>query len=1032
MAHNSPRVRGIALSLFSCHSEGIFLLSGDYAKRLKRFLLNDRRGGGNAIRLSRFGLKALCLAILLSSPSTLFAQFRSLETSRLQLIYYSPGQEYLAPHLARCFENALHFHSRLFDYHPDEKMTVFMQDLADYGNGGAECIPKNLVYVVMPPFPHAYEIVLGNERMNWLMNHELAHVVTMDQSSSRDRFFRGLFFGKVYPDVTHPFSLYYSYLTAPRRYAPRWYHEGSAVFLETWMAGGLGRALSSYYEMVFRTMVRDSSYFYDVVGLESEGTAIDFQMGANSYLYGTRFMSYIGREYGPEKLMQWLARREGTRGYFASQFKNVFGLSLDHAWSQWIAWEHEFQRANLDSLRAYPLTQYRPITRNALGSISRSYYDATQRKLYAAINYPGEIPHLAAIDVSTGAMKKICDLRGASTFFVTSLAFDPTQQKLFYATKNNAWRDLCAVDLKTGETRTLLKAARIGDLAFNRADSSLWGIRHSLGLSTLVRVPYPYREWNQVVTFPYGQDVYDLALSPDGNTLTASRTAVNGRQRLVQWNTQKLLRGDSTSVTLFDFEFSSPENFSFSPDGKFLFGSSYYSGVSNIYRYDFARKEMEIVSNAETGFFRPVPVSDDSLIAMSYTGKGFLPVMLPNRKPEYVNAIRFLGNEVIARHPVLESWKLPPPSRIALDSSSMKPERYGVLANTRLNSIYPIIEGYKDFPAGGVRLKFGNPLRFSDLSLTASYSPQQVLPADERLHLGLDFRYWQFKFRARYNGGDFYDLFGPTKRSRKGYSAALQYDKYLAYDESGTGSYHTSYHIELAGYGGLERLPQYQNVAASFDKAFYFNAGFAQQALARPLGAVEFEKGVKWQLLSETSLINEKVYPHFFATLDHGTLLPLAHSSLWLRAAAGYSPGERNEPFANFYFGGFSNNWIDHLPYQRFRAYESFPGAELNEIGGTNFGKLMLEWTLPPLRFRRVGIPTLYCRWARLALFTTALATNLDNETYHQKFLNAGGQLDFNLVLFSNLNSTLSFGYAAAFAEQQRARKELMVSLKIF
>jgi uncharacterized protein YjiK len=191
--------------------------------------------------------------------------------------------------------------------------------------------------------------------------------------------------------------------------------------------------------------------------------------------------------------MQWLARREGTRGYFASQFKKVFGISLDHAWSQWIVWEHEFQRANLDSLRAYPLTAYRPITRAALGSISRSYYDAAQRKLYAAINYPGEIPHLAAIDVRTGAMQKICDLRGASTFFVTSLAFDPTQQTLFYTTKNNAWRDLCAVDIKTGETRTLLKAARIGDLAFNRADSSLWGIRHSLGLSTLVRVPYPYR-----------------------------------------------------------------------------------------------------------------------------------------------------------------------------------------------------------------------------------------------------------------------------------------------------------------------------------------------------------------------------------------------------------------------------------------------------------------------------------------------------------------------------------------------------------
>ena len=31
---------------------------------------------------------------------------------------------------------------------------------------------------------------------------------------------------------------------------PRWYVEGAAVFMETWMAGGIGRAQSAYDEMV--------------------------------------------------------------------------------------------------------------------------------------------------------------------------------------------------------------------------------------------------------------------------------------------------------------------------------------------------------------------------------------------------------------------------------------------------------------------------------------------------------------------------------------------------------------------------------------------------------------------------------------------------------------------------------------------------------------------------------------------------------------------------------------------------------------
>ena len=67
--------------------------------------------------------------------------------------------------------------------------------------------------------------------------------------------FRRLFGGKVTPVAEQPESILYFFLTTPRVAAPRWYHEGIAVFVDTWMAGGLGRAQSGYDEMVFRSMV---------------------------------------------------------------------------------------------------------------------------------------------------------------------------------------------------------------------------------------------------------------------------------------------------------------------------------------------------------------------------------------------------------------------------------------------------------------------------------------------------------------------------------------------------------------------------------------------------------------------------------------------------------------------------------------------------------------------------------------------------------------------------------------------------------
>ena len=49
-----------------------------------------------------------------------------------------------------------------------------------------------------------------------------------------------------------------------------------------------------------------------------------------------------------------------------------------------------------------------------------------------------------------------------------------------------------------------------GDLAFDRSDGSLWGIRTLNGICSLVRIPRPYREWQRVVSWPYGIVVYDL------------------------------------------------------------------------------------------------------------------------------------------------------------------------------------------------------------------------------------------------------------------------------------------------------------------------------------------------------------------------------------------------------------------------------------------------------------------------------------------------------------------------------------------
>jgi len=979
--------------------------------------------------VGRLGI-LLCLLVFAGLHNPLTAQFKTIKTDDLNLIYYDFGHKMLLNHTVRSYTNALQFHREKFNYEPSEPVTVIIQDFGDFGNAGASAVPENVILMSIAPFTYAFEKNPANERINVLMNHELVHIAALDNASSTDRFFRSLFVGKVDPVQADPVSMLYGYLTTPRRYSPRWYHEGIAEFMTTWMSGGIGRVMGPYDEMVFRTMVRDSAYIYDAIGLESEGTTIDFEVGSHSYMYGTRFMSYLAHRYGTEPLLEWTSRTNGTKRYFARQFKHVYGVSLSEEWSNWITWEKNWQQNNLSRLRQNPVTQGLPLSKEPLGGVSNAVYDRKQNRIFVGVAKPGSVSHITALNPENGSTRRLVDIKSPALHFVCSLAYDPETSTLFYTDDNNKWRDLYSVDVKTGENKRLMKDSRTGDLAFNPSDRSLFGVRHYNGITSIVRIPHPYEEWDLIYSMPYGEDIFDIDVSPDGQWMSAAVADVSGNQRLVMMEIDSLMNGVFDPREIFDFEVSSPSDFTFSADGKYLYGSTYYTGVSNIVRYNVDTDNMRWLTNAETGYFRPVPFGEDSLLAYEYTGEGFLPVKLADKPVEKVNAIRFLGQEVVENQPQVKDWILDPPSPVTVDVDTLINDRedYSFVGSLSLSSAYPIIEGYKDYIAAGYRVDFHDNLRLHHLGITASYSPNTTLPESERFHASLNYKMPSWRFFGTYNNASFYDLFGPTKTSRKGYSLGISYNKYLVNDTPRQ----MDLNLTTAYYGGLERLPEFQNIVTSFENFFSFSARLSYRSTLYSLGAVDHEKGVRWELMGTSNYVEGTFFPRLNQNLDYGFELPIQHSSLWLRSSIGYSFSPKREPLGNFYFGGFGNNWIDHQRSRRYREYYAFPGTELNQVSGTNYGKLLLEWTTPPVRFRRLGFLNLYANWAQLNLFSSGILTNVDDPGLRQGYYNVGAQLDLKIVMFSILESTLSAGYASAWNHYTGLRSdEWMISLKI-
>jgi hypothetical protein len=953
---------------------------------------------------------------------------KTVETEDLRLVYFGGIQDYIVPHVVGCFENSMEFQRELWGYTPSEQVTVFIADFSDRGNASAASVPRNFLYLQTSPLGFDYEALSANERMNWLMNHELVHISAVDNGARSDSSSRKFFAGKVAPVEENPESILYFYLTAPRDAAPRWYHEGIAVFVETWMARGRGRAQGVFDEMVFRSMVLDDSHFYDPLGLVSKGTKVDFQVEINSYLYGTRFMSYLVKIYGPEKLVQWIARSEDSKKYFAAQFKRVYGMKIEEAWANWIAWEAEFQQNSIDIIREYPLTPHTDLSSRALGSVSRAYYDPETTKIYAGFNYPGVVAHVGAINVDDGSVEKIIDIKGPVIYHVTSLAYDPETKTLFYTTDNLEHRDIRAVNAVTGEDRTLLKDIRIGNLAFNRADRSLWGVRHFNGLATLARVPAPWEDWEQIHTWPYGDIMYGLDVSPDGKLLSASVGELTGRHSLRVWEIESLLEGDMTPVAALDFGHSIPSDFVFSPDGRYLYGSTYYTGVSNIVRFDWAADEHEFVSNTDTGLFRPVPLEDGRVGVFRFTGEGFVPAVIDPVPLEDINAIPLLGHQIIEEYPELKEWDVGSPSEIDLDEKITGRGSYRGFKTIGLESIYPIVQGYRDTWALGFRINFSDPMQLNRIDFSASYSPDSDLPSEERPHLNFRFRRYNWWVNVAHNYADFYDLFGPTLRSRKGQRYAAGWDKVLVYDKP------RKMELNLIGafFDNIDELPRYQDVPSPVDQLASFTVRLGFENVRGSLGRVDDEKGHGWEILNVNKLIEGDYIPSLVGNYDVGFDVPLRHSSVWVRSSAGFSVGELDDQLSNFFFGGFQNNYVDHLSIKRYRSSYTFPGVEINELFGRTYGRLMIEWNLPPFRFERAGTPGFYIPWMRASLFASGIALNPEQENvWRREVANVGTQVDFKFSVLSRLPMTLSLGYAAAFESGFDTRHEGMISLNI-
>jgi hypothetical protein len=763
--------------------------------------------------------------------------------------------------------------------------------------------------------------------------------------------------------------------------------------------------------MYFRSLVNDNQNFPGLSEIENVTSHTSILLENILYLYGTRFIAYLTYKYGTQKLYDWFSIKpnEFYPG-LESKFEEVYNIEFNHAWEDFIESEKEFQKSNIALIKKYPLTNFQYLSNKSFGWVTHTNYDSKNNSLVFGFHRKGELAEIQNFNLDTKTSECITTLPTPSLLQVAAVAYDESYKKVFYTTNNNQlYRDVWEYDLNSNKEKLLFKDSRIGQLTISPETHELWGIQHLSGKAILVRSKYPYSVYQSLSVFNVGDEFSDMSINKKGDLLAAVLHRSNGQQSIIISDVTGLDRGNSFQFRAITSS-GSPENPSWSLDGKFLYWNAYTNGVSNIYRYDLQTEEIMALTNTVKGLFKPIEVSVDSLVAMEFSLDGFTPVKFAVSKADKLPAINYFGQKILDKSPELYDLNLSPADEVIDKNQFSKEESYSSLNDFSIKTFIPVVSGFQTRVVLGIFTQFNDPLLNHDLVIDAGVSPFKETTNDIKFHFRLKYSYHQkFILSIEQNAPDFYDLFNTRKRGMLGGKYSVGYNHYWIFDNP----LKVKQNTELSVYRGIKFINDNLTEVSQPDFAI-LKSELEIRDLRKTIGSIDWESGdlFKFSVLGYGSDPNN---PQFSGQLmgewDKYFIFLTSHNVLHLKAATGYHFINDNIPETMFFFGGFGNREIENEPVKQFEKMFRFPGVPIYSITSDKFVKLMIENSFPPIRIPNLSVGSIDLKNINISIFSQGL---LSDSREIDRAVDLGAQLNIMFEHWYNLESTVSAGFAKA------------------
>lgn len=473
---------------------------------------------------------------------------------------------------------------------PRGRTHVVLSDKTDVANGLATIMPFNYILVYVTPPDADSTLASYKNYLEMLFNHELTHIVHIDQHYR----------------ATTPLRMLFGKVVAPNGATPAWMREGMAVYEESILHPGFGRNNSPFTEMLMRSAIYENTFprIDQIAGLSAHPPA-----GHGPYLYGGKFFQWLAEKYGEDRMYKYQKLYASSLWVFSlnNKARRVYEKSFYKLWDEFKADMTAKYMAQKDAIESQGVTSLMPVVSN---DNSQRYYTTSPTGGYAYYEFGYDDGPRIVIVPAPGAEEQYIHrkLEGQMSFskdgrylaFASLASIEPKTSRsevYYYDTKKKQL-------FRAYDTRYPNESNRLVDPDFSSADGgNRWLVSvKNTGTTDQLYIFDLFEKRGYLVTQePKHTQFSQPRFSPDGQKIVVSRKdPETGFTDIVLYSkTGKRLWNVTNDAALDQHPI-------FSPNGHEIYFDSYRTGVSNIYKYSLKTKHLQRLSNVLTGVFQPM------------------------------------------------------------------------------------------------------------------------------------------------------------------------------------------------------------------------------------------------------------------------------------------------------------------------------------------------------------------------------------------------------------------------------------------